>query len=70
MKRDPKLIALLEEEARVLRNHISELESGAFLGGVTTGESDPETNTRLEADNKARLAEVEDHLRALKRDDS
>lgn len=67
-KDNGKLIAFLEEEARVLRHRIEGLAQRHYPGGVTTGEGDPDPAEVMEAENKARLHEVEEHLRALKRE--
>jgi hypothetical protein len=61
-----KLIAFLEQEAKILRNRIAGLKSRDLLSGVTTGDGDPDRAEQMEADAAARLAEVEDHLRDLK----
>jgi hypothetical protein len=63
-----KLIAFLEEEAEVLRHRVAGLsQRRRYPGGVTTGESDPGPAQVAEAENKARLREVESQLRDLKR---
>jgi len=69
MKADPKLIELLEHEAAALRHRIDGLSQRTdYPGGVTTGDAAPGPAEREEADDRARLAEVEEHLRALKRE--
>ncbi|HHY48673.1 MAG TPA: hypothetical protein GYA10_02870 [Alphaproteobacteria bacterium] len=64
-----KLIAFLEEEARILRNRIAGLARRDIIAGVPTGDGEPTTAERLEAEAKARLAEIEEHLRELKAHD-
>ncbi len=67
-KKDEELIALLEEEAAVLRHRIAGLASRSYPAGVTTGDDEAlSPSEELEADHKARLAEIEAHLRELKR---
>jgi hypothetical protein len=61
-----KLIAFLEEEAKILRNRIAGLHSRDLMSGVPTPESEPTREEEMEADAKARLAEVEEHLKTLK----
>jgi hypothetical protein len=61
-----KLIAFLEQEAKILRNRIAGLKSRDILSGVTTGDGAPDRVEQMEADAEARLAEVEGHLRDLK----
>lgn len=61
-----KLIAFLEQEAKILRNRIAGLASRDILSGLPTGEGDATRVEEMEADAKVRLAEVEGHLRDLK----
>lgn len=63
-----KLIAFLEEEAKILRNRIAGLSRRDMLSGVRNEDSDPTDVEAMEAENKRRLAEVEDHLKTLKAD--
>lgn len=61
-----KLIAFLEQEAKILRNRIAGLHSRDILSGVTSPDGEPTSDAQMEADAKVRLAEVEEHLRDLK----
>ena len=61
-----KLIAFLEEEAKILRNRIAGLHARDIMSGVPTEDAAPTREEEMEADAKVRLAEVEEHLRALK----
>jgi hypothetical protein len=61
-----KLIAFLEQEAKILRNRIAGLHSRDILSGVSTPDGEPTSEAQMEADTKARLAEIEGHLRELK----
>lgn len=64
-----KLIAFLEEEARILRSRIAGLARRDIMSGVATGEGEPTRAGQMEAEAKARLAEVEEHLHELKAQD-
>ena len=64
---DERLIALLDEEARALRHRLEGLEDRQMPAGVTTGDGDPGPAERREADIRARLAEIDEHLRELGR---
>jgi hypothetical protein len=61
-----KLIAFLEEEAKILRHRIAGLHSRELMSGVPTPEAEPTREEEMEADAKARLEEVEEHLKTLK----
>ncbi len=61
-----KLIAFLEQEAKILRNRIAGLHSRDIPSGVTSHDGGPTSDAEMEAGAKARLAEVEEHLRELK----
>lgn len=62
-----RLIGFLEDEVRVLRHRIEGLSQRHYPSGVTTGEGEPDPSEIAEAENKARLHEVEEHLRELRR---
>lgn len=66
MARYDGVIAFLENEARALRARIADLEAHNYPQGVTTdGSTRSEWDIRCE-EAKARLAEVETHLRTLR----
>jgi hypothetical protein len=61
-----KLIAFLEEEARVLRNRIAGLEQRDVVTGVHGDDGAPSRGEQLEAETRARLHEIEERLKTLK----
>ena len=67
MSEDKRLIILLEAEARALRNRLEGLSERRIPAGATTGEADPGPAQARAADIRARLAEIDEHLRELGR---
>jgi hypothetical protein len=61
-----KLVAFLEQEAKILKNRLAGLKSPDILSGVTTGDGDRSRIEQMEREAEARLAEVEGHLRDLR----
>jgi|JI10StandDraft_1071094.scaffolds.fasta_scaffold620958_2 hypothetical protein len=61
-----RLIAFLEQEAAVLRHRIADLHGDDILIGVSTPDGTPSASARSEAEARALLAEIEEHLQVLR----
>ena len=66
MAKHDRLIAFLEHEASFLRDRIAGLKQQRMPGGVTNGEGEESPTEAMLRETKAKLAEIEDHIRDLR----